>query len=77
MELILFIIVVLVGSWWVSSQNEEIASVRRRFNNVFAMLTKEHRAGMVRSYQQSRGCNEIEAMRSAIGDWESDANRWS
>lgn len=50
--------------------------VRRRFNNVHAMVPHERREAIISFYMQRDKCTREEAMRSALGENQRDSERW-
>ena len=59
-----------------SYSKEDNAQIRRRFNNVFAMMSADRRQKLVEYYQRSHGCDITTAMQMAIDDLRNEQERY-
>jgi len=56
--------------------NEDDARIRRRFNNVFAMMSADRRRELVEYYKRSHSCDITTAMQMAIDDLRNEQERY-
>lgn len=55
---------------------EDNAQIRRRFNNVFAMMSADRRRELVEYYKRSHSCDITTAMQMAIDDLRNEKERY-
>jgi hypothetical protein len=62
--------------WWFLRRKTEAARIRREFNTVFSVMSKQGKQDLIERWMTKKKCSRGEAMRLAVEDWRSDrANR--
>lgn len=60
-----------------ASTRRELPEIERRFRAVFSIMTEDRRQSLVRYYMEKHECDRQAAMRFAMDDRSTDADRWA